>query len=279
METKGQTQTHQTQEEKTYEPLYKPGEVMVLNTDNNILPFPSAIDFVDVPVTFYSDVDYRPGNFRYYLRNIGRAAAGEELVKTEKPDLDRYGKPIDYSKIKLVVVDTLTKLFEHILEHHKAIYTGKDLRQVFGNFQEEVKKLWIKLNKAPFPIVFFSHFEELQDEVGLIDRRAYVPGKAMAGKIEAEFSVVLAATPSRYEKSSSKRYRFQTAFMEGYTAKTPMGMFREDELHVPNDINFVIHKIKDYYPGIERIPNILVNGASGTGKSTSLHNLIRRESK
>lgn len=261
-----------------YEPIFQPGEVLVLNTDNNTLPFRNIERFVDIQVTRFSPVDNTAGCFNFYLRQLKLAKTGQETMQVDN-DVDRHGRKIDYSKVKLVVVDTLTKLFEHMLVHYKIANTSKDLRNAFGLFQSGVSDLWIGLNSFPVPVILFSHFDELLDEQGLVDRRASIPGKAMSGKVEAEFTMVLAAVPDRYEQNISKRFRFQTSMLSGYTAKTPLEMYNNDELYVPNDLNSVLYRVYEYYegkPGEYRIPNILINGASGSGKSTSLRNLVEK---
>ena len=268
-------------QQSVHKPIFKEGEVLVLNTDNNTLPFRNIERFVDVQVTRFSPVDNTAGCFNFYLRQLKLVKTGQEIMQVDG-DVDRHGRKIDYSKVKLVVIDTLTKLFEHMLVHYKLTNTAsgsKDLRNAFGLFQGGVSDLWIGLNSFPIPVVLFSHFDELLDEQGLIDRRAYIPGKAMSGKVEAEFTIVLAAVPDRYEQDISKRFRFQTSMLSGYTCKTPLEMYNNDELYVPNDLNSILYRVYEYYegkPGEYRIPNILINGASGSGKSTSLRNLVEK---
>ncbi len=260
--------------------LFKPKEVLILNTERKTLPFRSQGLFQDVQVDSYSkeSKDMKPGNFLYYLNALmmNRQNSG---WKQPENDLCANGELVDYSKIKLIVIDTLSQMFELMLAYHKKNFTGKDLRQVYVLFQDDVKEFWIKSSKFPIPKVFMSHPAAIQDELGIVENRAFIPGKAMEGRVEKEFTIVLATTPDRYAKDSKSRYRFQTNSLNGFCAKTPMGMFEDSELHIPNDLNFVVNRIYGYYGKTVgeagfRFPDILIVGHSGTGKSTSLHTLI-----
>lgn len=258
--------------------LYKEGEVLVLNTENKTLPFPNEYLFQDVSVTSYDPkAVMQPHNFLYYFNAILMTQKGIAFSQPED-DITSSNKKVDYSKVKLMVVDSLSAVFELMLSYHKKIFTGKDLRQIYGNYQEEVINFFKKSNVFPIPKVYISLPQEIQDENGLIERRAFVHGQALAGKIEREFAVVLSSNPDRYTTKSQERYRFQTNMLNGYSAKTPMGMFSDEELFIPNDLNLVISRIYQHFKkdlnSPFRFPDILVIGASGTGKSTSLYNLI-----
>jgi hypothetical protein len=213
------------------------------------------------------------GNLLYYFNRLVHARNSPIENKTDKT-ID--GNLIDYNKVKLLFIDSSTEMFELMLAYHKRIYSGKDIRHVYGNFQDEVKTFWTKSNAFQLPKIYTALPKEMQNEQSIIERRADVPGQALSGKFESRFTIALFCLPDRYAKTAKERYRFLTNSTQGYCAKTPLGMFEND--FIPNDLGTVYKRILEYYKKEHdsnyRFPDILVTGASGSGKSTSLRSLV-----
>lgn len=60
--------------------------------------------------------------------------------------------------------------------------------------------------------------------------------------LEGLFTIVLYSTVSK--RSSKVQYEFVTNHDGEYPAKSPYGMF--DEINIPNDMGYVIEKIREY---------------------------------
>jgi len=256
-------------------PLFKEGEIMLLNVENKAIPFGEADLIQDVGVSFYSSnpKEMTEGNLLYYFNRLVQARNTPYENKTDKT-ID--GKLIDYNKVKLLFIDSSTEMFELMLSYHKRIYTGKDIRHVYGNFQDEVKTFWNKSNAFQLPKIYTALPKEIQDETGIIERRADVPGQALSGKFETRFTIALFCLPDRYAKTPKERYRFLTNTTQGYCAKSPMNMFDSD--YIPNDLGYVYERVLKLYKkdlnSSYRFPDILITGASGSGKTTSLRSLV-----
>lgn len=63
--------------------------------------------------------------------------------------------------------------------------------------------------------------------------------------LEGLFTVVLFTDVSKDQKSGTLDYRFITQNDGSTTSKSPRGMF--EDLFIPNDLNYVITKIEEYY--------------------------------
>lgn len=92
-------------------------------------------------------------------------------------------------------------------------------------------------------VVFMSHIEDVGGQFDTKQKMKTI-GKMVDEKLTPEglFTVVLVTGYDSEEENSSNGYYFQTNG-EGI-AKSPMEMF--DEQRVPNDLNSVINRIKEY---------------------------------
>jgi hypothetical protein len=87
-------------------------------------------------------------------------------------------------------------------------------------------------------VVFMAHTQTERDDNGFLFTRIKTSGKKL-DKIclESKFTTVLVA------KCKDGQYIFET-HAKNSTAKSPMGLFEEDE--IPNDLNEVIKALKEY---------------------------------
>jgi len=102
-------------------PLFKEGEIMLLNVENKAIPFGEADLIQDVGVSFYSSnpKEMTEGNLLYYFNRLVQARNTPYENKTDKT-ID--GKLIDYNKVKLLFIDSSTEMFELMLAYHKNIH-------------------------------------------------------------------------------------------------------------------------------------------------------------
>lgn len=149
-------------------------------------------------------------------------------------------------KFQIVVIDSFSAFTDMLLAECKAKYKGFD---VFNNYNSGIYEFFQKLKTLENKFVFvISHVEYLQDADGNMVVRAKTKGNEWSGLVEKEATCVLY---SRYVKKSVGNgvvYQFVTN-SDGYLpGKTPLGMFdSEKELYVPNNLEMVIQRYKEYY--------------------------------
>lgn len=229
---------------------FKPNQVTVLSTENKQLPFPMAKHFK------YIDI----------------------------PDLKSFSEELKKAKsnndIKVIAVDSLTRITFMVKSYLKS-------RKVSGykfwaKYSEMLSELLTSSVKTKKWLVFLSlsdiKFNSDGDEV----RQVKIQGNELDGLIESWFTIVLFTDVNNDEKDIHKRYRLCTNSDGSNTAKTPMNMFNKQYIH--NNLRIVFDRIAEYYDfkpndfDIKR-PSILVVGRSGTGKTTSLYDLIENQER
>ena len=224
----------------------KKNELVVISTENKQLPFPNA---KNVEQKFVKD-------FQEFAK----------ILEEEVGNPDR----------KCIVIDSFTRILDLItsyLEDVKKIsgygfwkYYAKFIRKMLMKSMQTNKWLiWIAIDD--------TQFNSDGEEVITVK----VQGKELKGLIESFFTIVL-FTHVDGKQPVEKRYQFCTNSDGKHTAKTPLSMFKNQ--YVPNDIVEIFNVISKYYDfdvnNYEtKRPNILIVGRSGSGKSTSLRNIIK----
>jgi len=259
--------------------MFKEGEILSLNAEMKAYPFPNNGVIQDVVISRF-DEDYSVGNIQYYLKNLALTLSGIPFER-DADDLTSDGKPVDYSKVKLVIIESLSRVFDMMffeIEGGVDPKLAKDKRNVYGEFQSACTLFMRRLISLPIPKIVISLEDETQDENLQLWHTAYVPGKKLSGKIESYFTIALYSSINRNVQKFSERYRVQTQSYGGNIAKTPLGMFNESELFIENDMKSILERVFAYYgKGLNdywRFPDILLTGASGSGKSSSLRTLV-----
>lgn len=96
-------------------------------------------------------------------------------------------------------------------------------------------------------IICLAHYEEYKDKNGdSISYRYKSTGNMVDSYIvpEGKFEIVLYGKAFYDEKEKKSIRQFVTNDDGVYPAKSPVGMF---DLYIPNDLGFVVEKIKEYY--------------------------------
>lgn len=94
-------------------------------------------------------------------------------------------------------------------------------------------------------VVYINHLEEITDSMGDRKLKAKTVGKLVDNVVTLEglFTVVLYTKVKKGK--DGMEYVFETQNNGSNTAKSPKGMF--DTIEIPNDLNFVVKKIEEYY--------------------------------
>lgn len=97
-------------------------------------------------------------------------------------------------------------------------------------------------------IIALAHYEEYKDKNGdSISYRYKSTGNMVDSYLcpEGKFEIVLFGR-SRFDENAKKSIReFVTNDDGQYPSKSPIGMFAD--LYIPNDLGYVVNKIKEYY--------------------------------
>ncbi len=152
--------------------------------------------------------------------------------------------------VEIIVEDSLTKYIELVLQQSKTINKGYD---IYNFLNDKITQHLEKHKKNNDKFVVMTAIDErvefMKDSGSAFhSRRCWCAGKQWEGKIEKEFTIVL-FTDIKAEKGKDSEYRFITNNDGTHSAKSPKGMF---DLYIPNDLNLVINRIKEFY-GIKKI--------------------------
>lgn len=127
-----------------------------------------------------------------------------------------------------------------------AMKSGYDVFKKIGLF---MGSLFDAINNVPIEknIIMMAHFEEYNiDNMDRLSFRMKTVGKMTNQYItpEGKFEIVLFGSQRYNEQEKKIEKVFVTNYDGNYPAKSPVGMF--NELYIPNDMGYVIQKIKEY---------------------------------
>jgi hypothetical protein len=237
---------------------FKPNEVVVISTERKQLPFSDAKHFQQEFVEDYVE---------FWEKLIKYAPTSKQLADPNKDT--------DESK-KVIIIDSFTRtlsLLSTWLEDVKKI-RGYDFWKLYAKNIETILMQTMITNKW----LIWTAIDDISlDSDGEVTKIVKVKGNEVKGLISSYFTVVLWTNVSKKETNMSKKYQFITNSDGTNSAKTPIGMF--PDLYIPNDLSIVLQRISEHNNldpedfTVKR-PNILIAGRSGSGKSTSLMNLL-----
>lgn len=158
---------------------------------------------------------------------------------------EQLKKALDTPNIEVVVIESYTKFVEQAKTLCQLSYKGFD---IWSNYARMAKRVLLdcKNEKAVIVWVAIDEIVDLPNPDGstVAKRMISVEGKEMKGKVEAEFLIVLFTEPKK-NKDGKMEYFFATNTDGITTAKSPMLMFPEQL--IPNDLNAVLVRAKEYY--------------------------------
>lgn len=144
--------------------------------------------------------------------------------------------------IKTIIIDDLQYMSANEFMRRSG-ETGFTKFNIIAKNLYDVLDIYNKLRDDLF-VIYTNHEEDFIDSVG--DRRVKVKtvGKAVDSYITVEglFTTVLFTKVKKGKEGME--YTFVTQSDGATTAKSPRGTF--DSLEIPNDLNFVINKTKEY---------------------------------
>ncbi len=143
--------------------------------------------------------------------------------------------------IKSVVIDSMSAVFDMLLEECESKYKGYD---IWSNYNKELRTFFKVLKNIPKIVFATAHYETLNIE-GAPEKRIKVQGKSYEGNIEREFTAVLYADSKVMPNQKRPKYSFILA-EPGTSAKCPPEIFGEDIYEVDNDAANVYEKVVQF---------------------------------
>jgi hypothetical protein len=197
---------------------------------------------LDPATTLIIDVERKGFPFRTPFPHVIEVTTLEQCVKAIND-----GK--SNAAIKVIVIDSLSKLFENMLDYCRTAYKGYD---IYSRYNQGVRSV-LNLMRSDSKIFVGIMLPEIlhiatADGSAFNTKRAAVAGKEWEGKVEKEFTIVLHTSVRRNTTTKLMDYKFVTN-NDGFSeAKSPIGMFdREKEFLVDNDLDLVVKRIASYY--------------------------------
>lgn len=177
--------------------------------------------------------------------------------------------------IKIVVIDSFTRFLAKERERAKVINIGFDVfSAVNSQVYTLVDSLLPKIKASGKAVILLSQ-EKIND---LGNREITMTGKEL-GAIEGFFDFVLFTQTDE----TGEQYLLQTKKRGNTPSKTPPGMFDDKEILIPNDLSKVYDRMiwflgmgKDNID-FGKLYNILIIGGTGTGKTSSIRNLVEHD--
>jgi hypothetical protein len=94
-------------------------------------------------------------------------------------------------------------------------------------------------------VFLMCHPETVYDESGFPKEQISVQGQQLKKFVPESFSSIVLYAESVKEPGKPVNFLFRTTTTGEDSCKTPIGMFSEE--FIPNDLQLVINKIKEYY--------------------------------
>lgn len=201
----------------------------------------TSIESLDPKETFIIQVINKPLPFRGYRKKypLIKDGVGNRYISDDYINIIRLINHISAKMphIKTVIVDD----FQYILSNEfirKATEKGFDKFTLMAQHYYEIITA-AGSAREDLNIIFLSHSEKKEDG----STKVKTIGKLLDEKITVEglFTIVLNTEVENGE------YYFVTQNNGRNTTKSPKGMF--EDFKIPNDLNYVVKKINEYYGG------------------------------
>lgn len=185
--------------------------------------------------------------FHHHPLRIEGKAPDEEIdpARVIEQDKQMMKIAVNNPESDVIVRDSFTKWDEMLLSYQRIVNRNYD---IYNGHNESVKKILNRYKGCGKPVVWTGIDEvvkiETADEIDVIGRRLKVYGRELEGTLEKEFTVVL-FTETVKQANGSLKYFFRTHGDGVCSAKTPMGMFKDDL--IDNDLKAVMDRIWEFY--------------------------------
>ena len=184
--------------------------------------------------TGFVNIENKPLPFKNTFKYHSRPSTLPEIKST----LSEYSKN---PEITSIVIDSFSAFVDILLSECRATKKGFD---VWSTYAEEIGKFLNFIKKIEKEVFMTAHYEWLQGEEGVKEKRIKVKGKEWEGLIEKEFTIVMYSDNNVDDKG--KPHYYFNLFQENSSTKCPPDIFGEDVLVIDNDSNYVLSKILEF---------------------------------
>lgn len=189
---------------------------------------------MDTNSTGFVNVENKPlpfkNNFKHHARPQTTAQVKEAL-----------GAFATNPEITCIVIDSFSAYVDILLSEARTTKRGFD---IWSFYAEEIGKFLNAIKKIDKEIFITAHYEWLQGEEGVKEKRIKVKGREWEGLVEKEFTIVL-YTDNKVDDKGVPKYFFNL-FQENASTKCPPDIFGANVGTIPNDAKVVLDKILEF---------------------------------
>ena len=142
--------------------------------------------------------------------------------------------------VETIVIDSLSAYLDYLMTDARANKKGFD---IFNYYNEQIGIFMSLIKQIQKPIILTAHYEWLQDEGGMKERRVKVKGKEWEAVLEKEFTIVLYGEVQTDIISKKRTYKFILNSDGTSSAKCPPKYFGEETNEIPNDCKLLLDTI------------------------------------
>ena len=192
-----------------------------------------VINVLDKPLPFH-------GSNKLYNKDSKNYFSSEKYS-----DIITVLKAIDANRpeVKTVIIDDVgfvmqTEFFAR--SNEKGYDKFSDIGQHMFLILNTIKNMRDDVN-----VILMFHTEEVFSGQVIVDTKIKTIGRMLDDKYEPRALMGICLYTNVTDENGSLEYQFITNKQGILPAKSPLGMF--DEIAIPNDMNYVINKINEYY--------------------------------
>ena len=194
-----------------------------------------------------------------YIINVAKKElpfkGSEKLYNTENKNYKEVDDANEISRLLKVISEKAPHIKNIIIEDSNYIMgfnmVAKATEVGFTKFSILAKDMVELFRTArtlrdEITVFYITHPETIEDGGEIIGYKIKTAGKLIDNQVLLEgLLTVCLYTLVEENKDGTSSYNFITNRFRKYPAKSPDGMF--DELKIPNDLQFVVNKVNEYY--------------------------------
>jgi hypothetical protein len=155
---------------------------------------------------------------------------------------DAYSKLIEYAKndkITEVVFDSFSAYIDSVLKTAQETKKGFD---IFNFYNEEIGRFNFIMTRYPKDIFVTAHYEWIQGDSGVVEKRVKVGGKKWEGVIEKDYTIVLYTDMKIVDQNRNYFFTLNTDGKD--SAKCPPIFLQNTDNTITNDSNEFLQHVR-----------------------------------
>ena len=154
-----------------------------------------------------------------------------------------YNAMIEFGKndeIKVVFLDSLSAYLEMLMAYARKTKSGYN---IFSYYNEQVSKFLTLIKRYPKTLFITAHYEWVNEEGGVPEKRVKTKGNEWKSVIEKEFSMVIYGGVEIDAINKQREYRFYLHTDGTNSAKTPPRIFGPEVEYIDNDCQIILNAL------------------------------------